>query len=158
MLAESGEERGAMMGVSWECCHQLTCVLTDLREWIEGWLLFFGLTATVPTQLMLVCCCEQLSARTPVLPPPHTTAHTTPNTHQVREQTTEHAMRGSSLGVTFELTSPERWGRLIAVPAPPLLRRTALEAQHTKRQHAAHTSCSSARAHPCVFPLCALLP
>ena len=81
MLAESGEERGAMMGVHRESTHQLTCVLTDLCEWVEGWMLFSGLTAA-----LLALCVPIVSAKraatftAPVLPThshtPHHTKHT----------------------------------------------------------------------------------
>ena len=37
MLAESGEERGAMVGVDGKRCHQLRCILPQLCEWIKGW-------------------------------------------------------------------------------------------------------------------------
>ncbi len=40
MLAEGGEEGSAVVGVSWECCHQLARVLSHLREWIKGRMLF----------------------------------------------------------------------------------------------------------------------
>ena len=85
-----------MVGVGGKRGHQLRCVFCELEARIDVLLLILLLwqpTSALPAQLMLVCCCEQLSARTPVLPPPHTTAHSTPNTHQVREQTTAHALR-----------------------------------------------------------------
>ena len=57
VLAESGEERGAMMGVHRKSIHQLACVLTDLGEWVEGWMLFFGLAAA-----LLALCVSIVSA------------------------------------------------------------------------------------------------
>jgi len=47
VLTESAEQRGAVVGVYRESTHQLACVLTDLREWIKGWMLLFGLVATL---------------------------------------------------------------------------------------------------------------
>ena len=47
MLAEGREERGAMMGVHRESTHQLACVLPNLREWIEGGMLFFRLVTAL---------------------------------------------------------------------------------------------------------------
>ena len=45
----------------------------------------------------------------------------TPNTQQVREQTTAHALSVRSISGACLLTSPERLGCHMAAPAPPLL-------------------------------------
>jgi len=41
VLTEGAEGRSAVMGVHRKRDHQLRCVLTDLCEWIDAWLLFF---------------------------------------------------------------------------------------------------------------------
>ena len=47
MLAESAKERSAVVRVRGKCSYQLTRVFSNLREWIEGWMLFFSLVATL---------------------------------------------------------------------------------------------------------------
>ena len=80
MLAESAEERSAVVGVSWECCHQLACIFSDLRKWIEGWLLFslrFGLVATCAALRMAT----EIGCVLPAL---------APGAHPLQQRTTAH--------------------------------------------------------------------
>jgi len=111
-----------MVGVCGERGHQLRCVFCELEARIDVLLLILLLwqpTSALPAQLMLVCCCEQLSACTPVLPPPHTTAHSTPNTQQVREQTTgNNVQRWEPVGRTLSM----RWEYAMAALLRLLLR------------------------------------
>ncbi len=80
VLAEGAEERGAMMGVHRESTHQLACVLTNLREWIEGWLLLFlrfGLVATCAAPRMAT----EIGCVLPAL---------APGAHPLQQRTTAH--------------------------------------------------------------------
>ena len=96
MLAESGEERGAMMGVHRKSIHQLACVLTDLCEWVEGGMLFLGRSAASMTLGVAVVVSEAESTTAPTLSPHNSTPQRTPNTQQVREHTTAHAFMSRS--------------------------------------------------------------
>ena len=95
-MAEGGEERSAVVGMSWECCHQLTCVFPDLREWIDAWLLLFRSRLTFRASLASVTAAQSATtAGAEVLEQYGTHTHTS-NTQQVREHSTEHAFMSRS--------------------------------------------------------------
>ena len=53
VLAERIKERGAMVGVSWECCHQSRCVFCELETRIDVLLLILLLWDPESTLLAL---------------------------------------------------------------------------------------------------------
>ncbi len=82
MLAEGGEERGAMVGVHRESIHQLACVLTDLCEWVDDRMLILRLLllSALPAHFMAVgspevrtAAADSLSSRLPPVHTPHQT-------------------------------------------------------------------------------------
>jgi len=94
VLAEGREERGTVVGVHRESTHQLACVLTDLREWIEGWTLFFWSRLTLRASLAPMTAAQSATTADAEVLEQFGTPHTPPNTQQVREQSTAHALRG----------------------------------------------------------------
>ncbi len=136
MLAEGGEERGAMMGVHRQSIHQLACVLTDLCEWVEGWMiiqLHRCRGSTVSATRMTIIAAQWMAALTAPMLPQFATRHTTPITQQVSEHSTAHALSASILEQSRN--SPRQSGGgasslrpLLAAALP------ALEAKQTTRQ------------------------
>ena len=119
MLAESGEEGSAVMGVHRKGTHQLACILTDLREWIEGWMLFFCSRLALCALLAPVVAPQHATTAGAEVLEQYGTRHSPPNTHQVREQSAAHALHARR---TEERVSLPRQGDGGASSLRPLLR------------------------------------